>query len=122
MSYKYESTCAECYRYTITACPSDKFSLPTGLLAGTEISWRITDKFGNIWNGAGTIDSDGMISIDTESFEDGAFNPYAGFYIFEILSIGDPDAVICEGIEITICEVDYSCIAFDVAFITEVSE
>lgn len=120
MSYEYETTCAECYRYTIPSCPADAFELPTGLMAGTEVSWSITDKFGNIWKGSGEIDSDGMIQIPVDAFEDGTFNPYAGIFKFQILSVGDPDAVICEGIEITICNVDYACIAFDVANITEV--
>ena len=120
MSYEYETTCAECYRYTIPSCPTDAFELPTGLMAGTDASWRITDKFGNIWKGSSIIDADGLISIPVDAFEDGTFNPYAGIFKFEITMIGEEGSVICDGIDVSICGRDYACIAFDVANITQV--
>lgn len=116
--------CSECYQWITDACPDADFEIPTGLRDGTSICWQITDKFGERWIGVGTVDSDGNISIPFAAFPAGIFNPHAGIFIFEILSLGDapPALPVCEGIPITICERDYSCIAFSFVSSTFIPE
>jgi len=119
--YIISRNCSECYNYITDACPSSGFTLPTGLSDGTEISWEIEDKFGAKYKGNGIINSDEEIEIPVTGFPEGLFNAHAGIFIFKILGVNGNDDL-CEGIDITICEEDYSCIAFSFTPITEISD
>jgi hypothetical protein len=113
-------TCSECYQYITDACPDTELELPTGLSDGTEITWEIEDKFGAKWRGTGTVDVDGNISIPVSGFPEGMFNPHAGIFILRVLGVEGDDDTLCEGIDLTICDQDFSCIAFSFTEITQV--
>lgn len=116
-------TCGDCYQFITDACPEDVLELPTGLADGTEIHWEITDKFGHKYRGSGNVNSDENIEIDVSGFPEGSFTQHSGIFTFEILSIDEaPPIVNCAPVPLTICEEDYSCIAFSFTGITVIEE
>jgi len=117
--YTNTGTCGDCYQYITDACPDSILEIPTGLSDGTEAWWEITDKFGHKYRGAGTVNSEGALEIPVDQFPEGMFNPHAGIFTLEIQSIDEaPANPVCTPIPLTICEEDFSCIAFSFAEIT----
>ena len=118
--YTNEGSCGECFEYITDACPDKMLTLPVGLSDGTEVSWEIENKFGQKWRGDSTVNTDEEIEISVDAFPEGMFNPHAGIFTFRALGVNGDEDELCEGIDLTICERDYSCISFSYAQITQV--
>ena len=107
--------CGKCYELILESC-GESFELPTGLNDGDEIHFRVIDKFGKEFRGKAEVDLDGNIELVTADWPQGIFNPHAGIFRFEVISVNEiPPHPICELIPLTICERRYNCVRFSFA-------
>ncbi len=103
--------CSKCYNLALPEC-TDTLLIPIGDYSGSNVTWSISDKFGNKWYGVSVVSNDLEISIQTDLFDKGLFTRFSGNFKFSLLGVnGDPDRILCDPILIKVCGVKYECIS-----------
>lgn len=78
------------------------------LSPSTGYTWRITSKFGKVYEGSVTTDADGFFDIPVNALPDGFFTEFSGDFKLEVL---DTDS--CKPVNFKVAQ-EYDCINFHV--------
>ena len=101
--------CSCCFEDWIGPCngPYEYVTINTKLNSGVTYNWRITDKFGKIYQGTTESTIDGTVQIPCSDLPDFLFTPYSGDFLIELLDEG------CKPINFPIT-MDYDCIRMSI--------
>jgi hypothetical protein len=108
--------CPDCYEIEIPGC-AGAYIVEGLLTAFTEYKATVTDRHGVVYSLTETTDQGGDFAIDADDFPDGFFSEGTTITIEFRDSLTD-----CDPLNLTICDVVYSCIKLRVNSDTTDSE
>lgn len=101
-------SCKCCFEDFICHCVpyDDVITINTALIPGQALSWVITDKFENEYQGDITVEDDGTVDIPIAALPDGLLNQFAGSFKIQLFDG-------CKAIPFPLAQ-NYDCIVIDV--------
>jgi hypothetical protein len=98
------TSCACCFTDFIAKC-NLAITVYAQLSPLTQYTWVIKDKFGKLYQGEFTTDSDGFWTIPVDQLPPGLLTEYSGLFTLEVMDSG------CKRVKFKVAQ-EYSCIDF----------